>query len=146
MHSILVVCVGNICRSPLAEALLRRDVAGLTFGSAGLHAMVGHGAQSEMVALADEVGLDLSSHRARQFTPALGRDHDLILVMERAHKDDVTRIAPHLSARTMLLDHWVGAKGIADPYKNGQAAYQQSFSAILDASKTWATRLASWSI
>jgi protein-tyrosine phosphatase len=50
--SILVVCVGNICRSPVAEGLLRRDVAGAAVASAGLHAVVGHGTQGEMLALA----------------------------------------------------------------------------------------------
>jgi protein-tyrosine phosphatase len=99
-----------------------------------------------MLALARDIGLDLSAHRARQFTAAIGADHDLILVMERAHRDEISQIAPHLTARTMLFDHWSGAKGIADPYQNGQAAYEQAFTTILDASKTWATRLASWSI
>lgn len=146
MSSILVVCVGNICRSPVAEGLLRRDLAGATVASAGLHAVVGHGTQREMLALAKGIGLDLSAHRARQFTPAMGAGHDLILVMERAHRDEISQIAPHLTARTMLLDHWSGARGIADPYQNGQAAYEQAFASILDASKTWATRLASWSI
>ena len=145
MRAILVVCVGNICRSPVAEALLKRDVAGVAVGSAGLHAVIGHGAQTDMAALADGIGLDLSAHRARQFTPAMGSEHELILVMERAHRDEINRIAPHLTARTMLFDHWNGAKGIADPYQNGQAAYNQAFAEILGAAKTWATRLASWS-
>lgn len=146
MPSILVVCVGNICRSPVAEGLLRRDVPSAKLGSAGLHAVVGHGTQTEMVALAEGIGLDLTAHRARQFTPSIGKEHDLILVMERAHREEISRIAPHLAARTMLYDHWSGAKGIADPYQNGQAAYEKAFAEILNASKTWATRLASWSI
>lgn len=146
MPSILVVCVGNICRSPVAEGLLRRSLPSAKLSSAGLHAVVGHGAQSEMMELSEGIGLDLSSHRARQFTPAIGKENDLILVMERAHRDDISQIAPHLTARTMLFDHWSGANGIADPYQNGQAAYEQAFAAILDASNTWATRLSSWSI
>ena len=144
MPSILVVCVGNICRSPLAEGLLRRDVAGVAVSSAGLHAVVGHGAQGEIAALASGLGLDLSAHRARQFTSAMGAEHDLILVMERAHRDEIRQIASHLTARTMLLDHWSGAKGIADPYQNGQAAYDQAFVEIVNASQTWAKRLATW--
>ena len=145
MRSILVVCIGNICRSPIAEGLLRRDVASLRVSSAGLHAVVGHGAQSEMAVLAESVGLDVSGHRARQFTPAMGAENDLILVMEPSHRDEMGRIAPHLVGRTMLFDHWSGAKGIADPYRNGQAAYERSFAEILSASETWVTRLAKWS-
>jgi len=144
MPTILIVCVGNICRSPVAEALLRRDVTGITVRSAGLHAVVGHGAQREMVAVAQGIDLDLTNHIARQFTPDMGKDHDLILVMERAHRDEINQIAPHLTGRTMLFDHWSGARGIADPYQNGQAAYEQALAAIIDAAKTWATRLASW--
>lgn len=125
---------------------MRRDVAGVAVSSAGLHAVVGHGAQGEIAALAGGLGLDLSAHRARQFTSAMGAEHDLILVMERAHRDEIRQIASHLTARTMLLDHWSGAKGIADPYQNGQAAYDQAFVEIVNASKTWAKRLASWSM
>ncbi len=125
---------------------MRRDVAGVAVSSAGLHAVVGHGAQGEIAALASGLGLDLSAHRARQFTSAMGAEHDLILVMERAHRDEIRQIASHLTARTMLLDHWSGAKGIADPYQNGQAAYDQAFVEIVNASQTWAKRLASWSM
>lgn len=146
MPSVVIVCVGNICRSPLGEALVRRDVAGISVRSAGLHAVVGHGAQREMATLAAGSGIDLSAHRAQQFTPAMGTAHDLILVMERAHRDAIGQMAPHLLARTLLFDHWSGAQGIADPYQNGQAAYELAFAAICDAAKTWATRLASWSI
>jgi protein-tyrosine phosphatase len=145
MPSVLVVCVGNICRSPIAEGLLRRDVAALTVSSAGLHAVVGHGVQSEMATLGESAGLTLSTHRARQFTPVMGAENDLILVMERAHRDEISHIAPHLLGRTMLFDHWLGAKGIADPYRMGQAAYERSFAEILNASKSWVTRLAKWS-
>ena len=145
MPAIVIVCIGNICRSPLGEALLRRDLAGQTVTSAGLDAVVGHGAQSEMAALALGIGLDLSQHRARQFTPAIGAQHDLILVMQPAHRDHITRMAPHLTARTMLFDHWSGAQGIDDPYQNGQAAYLKAFTRLIDAAKPWAERLASWS-
>ncbi len=144
MTCVLVVCIGNICRSPVAEGLLRRDVPRLTVSSAGLHAVVGHGAQHEMQELSKGIGLDLSTHRAQQFTPTMGKSHDLILVMERAHRDEISDIAPHLTARTMLLDHWSGAKDIADPYQNGDAAYNQAFRELTLASKIWAERLASW--
>ena len=144
MPAVIVVCVGNICRSPLAEALLRRDLVGMTVASAGLHAVVGHGAQAEIATLAGSIGLDLSAHRARQFTPAMGVEHDLILVMESWHRDEIGQTAPHLTARTMLFDHWSGGSGIADPYERGRPAYARASSAIIAAAKTWAERLASW--
>jgi protein-tyrosine phosphatase len=143
MHSVLVICVGNICRSPIAERLLRRDVLGLRVSSAGLSAVVGHGIQPEMAAIAAETGLDATGHRARQFTTAMGMDHDLILVMEPSHRDEITRIAPHLRGRCMLLDHWSGGKGIDDPYRRGQAAYAYAFQTVTVASQAWAARLIS---
>ena len=141
MHSVLVICVGNICRSPIGERLLQRDVAGLRVSSAGLNAVVGHAIKSEMATLAINVGIDVASHSARQFTPAVGMDHDLILVMEAGHRDEITRIAPHLRGRCMMFDHWLGGKGIEDPYRRGQSAYEYAFETVSAAAQTWAARL-----
>ena len=70
IRHVLVVCVGNICRSPMAEALLRRELRGqegFTVDSAGLGALVGHPASEYSVELMAEIGEDISGHRAREF-------------------------------------------------------------------------------
>jgi protein-tyrosine phosphatase len=142
MTSVLVVCVGNICRSPIAERLLARDVQGLTVASAGLNAVVGHGVQTDMADIARKIDIDVSCHSARQFTADLGAAYDLILVMEKAHRNEIARIAPHLMGRALLLDHWSGGEDIADPYRQGVAAYQYAFEKIMISSQTWAAHLA----
>ena len=66
IRHILVVCVGNICRSPMAEALLKRELReqdGFTVESAGLGALVGHSASDISVERMDEMGIDITGHR-----------------------------------------------------------------------------------
>ena len=82
-NKILVVCVGNICRSPAAEAKLRQLApASVQIASAGIQALVDHPADPQAQEEARKDGLDLSAHRARQLTDAMCQAHDLILVME----------------------------------------------------------------
>ena len=133
IQSLLVVCVGNICRSPLAERVLRRDFPGLLISSAGLSAVVGAGADRCAAEVAGEIGLDLGGHIARQLTEEIGRAHDLILVMEAGHREEVTRRFPQLSGRTMLFDRWVGEKGIADPYRRPIEAHRVARDKMVEA-------------
>ncbi|MFS9669038.1 protein tyrosine phosphatase, partial [Klebsiella pneumoniae] len=65
---ILVVCVGNICRSPIGEALLQQQHPNLTVKSAGLSALVGEGADDKAIQVMDEWNIDIRSHRAQQLT------------------------------------------------------------------------------
>ena len=143
--SILVVCVGNICRSPVGERVLADKLAALgatvTVTSAGIGAMVGHGADETAAEVAQAHGVSLDGHVARQFSRAIGQAHDLILVMEPGHKHDIARTAPDLSGRVMLFDHWQGGKGIADPYRRSREFHETTFSKIATAADSWATKL-----
>ncbi|HMO07813.1 MAG TPA: low molecular weight phosphotyrosine protein phosphatase [Paracoccaceae bacterium] len=139
--SVLVVCIGNICRSPTGERALAARLPGLRIGSAGPGALVGFPADDDTAAAAAAAGLSLDGHSARQFTAALGGDYDLILAMEPRHRSEIMRIAPHLSGRTMLFDQWTGAQGIADPYRRPAAAHQAAVEAILKGADAWAARL-----
>lgn len=141
--SVLVICVGNICRSPVGERLLRAALTdrSVTVSSAGLGALVGHGADERAAEVAARGGLSLEGHVARQFTPALGRAHELILVMEPGHRSAIARQAPELSGRCVLFDRWTGARGIADPYRRSVEFHERVFKALREASEGWATRL-----
>ncbi|MCB1406667.1 MAG: low molecular weight phosphotyrosine protein phosphatase [Rhodobacteraceae bacterium] len=143
--SILVVCVGNICRSPLGERMLQAELekqdAPISVSSAGLHAMVGHAADSDAARVAAANGVSLDGHVARQFTQELGREHDLILVMEPAHKAEISRIAPALTGKTFLFDQWVGGKGIADPYRRSLEFHEAVFQMIRDGAIGWVGKL-----
>lgn len=139
--SVLVVCVGNICRSPLGERALRQGLPGMTVTSAGLGAVVGSAADETAARVAAEAGVDLGGHVARQLTAEIGGGHDLILVMEPGHLAEVRRRHPHLAGRTMLFDHWSGARGIADPYRMPEAFHREARDQILTATKAWVNRL-----
>lgn len=143
VSSILVVCVGNICRSPVGERLLALALPECKVSSAGIGAVVGAPADETMCKAAAVDGVSLDGHIARQFTPAIGVEHELILVMERGHKAEIARVAPHLAGRTMLFDQWLGGKGIDDPYRKPLAAHQAAFAAIRAAAEAWSQRLAS---
>lgn len=145
-NSVLVVCIGNICRSPLGERLLQRELAArgrsATVTSAGLHAMSGYPADDETVAVANTRGVSLDGHVARQFTPDLGRGVDLILVMEPSHKEQILRATPSLSGKTFLFDQWSGARGIADPYRRSREFHEAVHDMIARAAADWADKLA----
>ena len=119
MRSILFVCAGNICRSPIAEALFRRiaasrpPLAALEIGSAGTIALDGNPATADAVRVArEEFDLDLSTHRARNL---YGLDADLILTMDGIVTRDVNRLAP--DGRIELLGEYAGTGEIVeDPY------------------------------
>ena len=142
IKSILVVCVGNICRSPVGERVLQAALPQAKVTSAGLGALVGHGADPTASDVAAAHGVSLDGHVARQFTAELGTAQDLILVMEPRHRQDIGQIAPQLLGKTMLFDHWIGAKGIDDPYKLSREFHELTFAKIKEAGQTWALRLA----
>lgn len=144
-RSVLVVCVGNICRSPVGERLLaarlRERGHPLTVSSAGIGALVGHAADETAAAVAASHGIDLDGHVARQFNRALGLDHDLILTMEPGHRREIIKAAPDLSGRVMLFDQWQGGKGIADPYRHSRQFHEEVFALIDVAGTAWAEKL-----
>lgn len=139
-NSILVVCVGNICRSPTAERLLMQALPHKTISSAGISAMVGQSADASAEAIALQHGLSLEGHIARQLIRELCQQHDLILVMEQKHIEAVTRIAPEVRGKTMLYGHWL-KRDIPDPYRQSREAFEFTFDLIAEATTAWAQRL-----
>lgn len=141
--SILVVCIGNICRSPMAEILLQQALGhAVSVRSAGLGALVGQGADPHAMALMAERGLDLSAHRARQITQALVSAHELILVMTQRQKDALEREFPSARGRVFRLCHWQQpAQDVADPYQQDRAAFEQALHRIDLGVADWCARL-----
>lgn len=139
--SVLVVCVGNICRSPLGERVLRQALPDLRIDSAGLAAVVGHGADETAARMAAERGIALEGHVAQQLTAAIGGSYDLILAMEPGHRAEIARRWSQLSGRVMLFDQWTAAKGIADPYRKSEQFHRLVRDEIITAAEGWAQRL-----
>ncbi len=113
MTSILAVCTGNICRSPLAEGFLRSilvrrfGVDAPTVGSAGTDGWEGSGAMPGSVMAAAERGVDISGHSARVLTVPMAADADLVLCMASENRDAVVAAAPELTGRTYTLKELV---------------------------------------
>lgn len=139
--SILIICTGNICRSPIAERLLRAMLKEKKIDSAGIGALVDAPADASAVKVAEKHQLSLDNHRGMQFSSSLGRKYDLILVMEQSHLESITRMAPEVRGKTMLLGHWLGGKEIPDPYRKSDEAFESVFQLIERSCQSWAERL-----
>lgn len=131
MPSILLVCTANQCRSPLAEAQLRRYLSTQypdqtwRIESAGTWASTGRGAHPDMRAAASEVGLDLANHRARNVESLVLADYDLILTMEQSHKEAIRIEFPAIRDRVYQLSEMVGVTyDIPDPIGGTAADYR----------------------
>jgi protein-tyrosine phosphatase len=112
MAEILVVCSGNICRSPIAEGLLRRALERRVgddaphVSSAGTIAADGGPATDSSVVAARELGIDIAGHRARRLSASLA-GADLILCMAAEHRDAIAALAPSAADRTFTLKELV---------------------------------------
>lgn len=141
--SILVVCVGNICRSPMAESILHHQLQeqGFTVSSAGLGALIDHAMDKTALKVLRDNGYDWSNHKARQITPKLISNNDLILVMEKKHLNAVSEMAPQARGKTFLLTHWLDKANIADPYRLSEDFFQHTYQQINDSCKAWINKL-----
>ncbi|WMJ71516.1 low molecular weight protein-tyrosine-phosphatase [Stenotrophomonas sp. 24(2023)] len=137
--NILVVCVGNICRSPSAEVMLREAVSakGIQVSSAGLGALVDHRIDATAQQLLQEHGFDGGAHRARQISPALLSGADLVLTMERKHIHRIIAIAPEASGKTFLLGKWQGDREIPDPYRQQRQAFEHVHALMAEGVGSW---------
>lgn len=141
-NSILVLCTGNICRSPIAERILRDAFPKKEIDSAGLSAVVGNPADPSAIHIAEKHGISLEGHKGKQFTASMGRQYQLILVMEQQQLEQISNLAPELRGKTMLLGHWNGNKNIPDPYKKSDEAFASVYKLIENSCNAWISKLA----
>ena len=143
-QKILTVCTGNICRSPVAEYLLRHELvsAGRTVEvrSAGIGAMVNDPADDAALAFMDDLSIPMEAHRAQQIAQSHTRWADLILVMQKHHLDYVVALDPTARGKTFLLGHW-SKQEVPDPYQRGQASHVAAYQLVSQEVKAWVKRV-----
>ena len=139
--NILVICTGNICRSPLGERLLRNKLPAKVINSAGTSAMVDHPADRSAIKVAEDNGISLEGHKGKQLTREMIRRHELILVMEQYHIEHITKLYPESRGKILLYGHWINQKEIPDPYRKSEEAFISVFKMLELAAEEWTAKL-----
>jgi low molecular weight protein-tyrosine phosphatase len=140
---ILVVCVGNVCRSPIAACLLRHQVAGraIQVGSAGLAALTGQPMDKFAEEVLAEHGIESADHCARQLTRELLQQHDLVLAMDKDQLASMRELAPEATGKMFLLDKWVASRDIPDPYRQRRGMFELVYTMIEQGVTAWLPHL-----
>lgn len=141
MTKILMVCLGNICRSPLAEGILKSKLNSDMFfvdsaGTGGWHA--GELPDKRSIAVAKKYGIDLTTQRARQFSLDDFAAFDYIYVMDKSNYENVCRLAPNNDAKKkvqLILNASYPDKHleVPDPYYGGDNGFEDVYNMLNDA-------------
>jgi protein-tyrosine phosphatase len=149
--SVLFVCLGNICRSPLAEAAFRRAAERLgleveidSAGTGDWH--IGYPPDPRAAAVAARNGIDISNLRARQVTPEDFRRFDHIVALDAQNLRDLERLRPAdgRARLSLLLDHADGRQGqaVADPYHGDDAHFDSAWADVSTGAEALARKIA----
>lgn len=149
--SVLVVCLGNICRSPLAEAALRNEAtkAGIDMvvdsaGTSDWH--IGKGPDPRATALALRYGIDISRYQARQICEEDFDRFDMIFALDHENLANIQSVAPpaHKAQVSLLMDVVPGCEGqpVADPYFGDDAGFEVTWGEVQAAAQALVRRIA----
>ncbi len=131
MTHILIICTANICRSPVAEALLqdrlsKRGLEDWTVSSAGTWAQVTRGASENSVKVMDEYGLDIHDHQSRMVQEEFLAEADLVLCMEAGHAEALrAEFQDHAHKVYMLTEMTGQSYSVHDPFGEPLVSYQR---------------------
>lgn len=139
-----MICTANICRSPVAEALMQKKISEHRFtlqvSSAGIKALNNRPADTMAQRLLLERGIDLSLHRSKAISSSLLLSSDLILVMEQWHTLQLEHFLPSVCGRVFRLGQWK-EYDILDPFQRGRPSYENALELIELGIEDWLQNL-----
>lgn len=118
MKSIMFICTGNVCRSPMAHFYMQKKLKDLNkeneyiISSCGTHAVNGQNATNNAIKAMESYGVDLTKHRATNIQDSNIKDYDLIFTLTEDHKKQVLEFYPSLSDKVFVLKVYVNNKEI----------------------------------
>lgn len=141
IKNLLVICIGNICRSPTAEKIFTKKLNHIKTSSAGINALDGNPINKFAFQILEEEGYKELDHSARTVNIKMLQEADLVLVMEKIHQQKLIHSYPQLSGKIMLLGKWQNNIDISDPYGKSYEAFQEVFKQINQACVSWSKKL-----
>ena len=142
--NVLVVCVGNICRSPIAAAILVDHYPQKRIDSAGISAVVDHPADFKAQAVMAESNVIINSHMkahiAKQINKELVTAAELILTMSTSQTKWIEEQWPHCRGKTFRIGHWID-KDVADPYGCSETAFETAKQDIVNSLDQWFNKI-----
>ncbi|MGG4609101.1 arsenate reductase/protein-tyrosine-phosphatase family protein [Providencia sp. Me31A] len=136
-NNILVVCMGNICRSPTGERLLQQYFPTRKVDSAGIIAKNDLPAYDSAIRIAKQHNLSLENHQSRRLTSELCNKADLILVMENEHIAKIHQQFPETRGKVMLFGQWINKTEIPDPHKRSDEMFEHVYLLMEKAAIAW---------
>ena len=146
--NVLMVCLGNICRSPLAEGILKNKVDSTQIfvdsaGTAGYH--VGNAPDSRSIKIAKDHGIDISTQRCRKFTVSDFDTFDLIYAMDKSNYENIIALARNKAdtkkVNLLLNEIDLMNKEVPNPYYDSEDGFEKVFQLINQACNVLAARL-----
>lgn len=124
IQNILIVCIGNICRSPMAEYLFKIEYPQLQIESAGISSLTGHAADAKAQLCMQRLNIDMSTHIARKLNAQHLKKADLILVMSTNQQKHIEQTWPFSKGKVFRLGHWQH-QNVPDPYQRDQHVFDE---------------------
>lgn len=144
MKNILMVCLGNVCRSPMAEGYLKHLSKKLNLdlqvSSVGIKAMLGWDADPFAIKVMSHHGIDISQHRPRQLTSELLVESDLVLVMETWQRKELGCLFPSAYGKVHNLGKWEEFE-VPDPYRKPLEHFEATYLLIEQGLQRWKEKI-----
>ena len=142
INNILFICIGNICRSPMAEGLLKRRLPEKAVYSAGINAVIGAPADCMAVRIMREQGIEIGGHRARSLGAWMVDGADVILTMDQDQKRFVQLRYPESNNKVIRLGEFADYD-VPDPFQQDLDAFRETHRLIAEGVDDLVSRIAS---